>query len=170
MAGIINELLTQTQINQIINIIKDRCRRFQSFETQYESLFYEPYTQMRHKHTATSAIISGFAPSNFQIDGITSTDLNYGLNEKMVQPELRCEKGVFHIYSNGSALKGKKILERCKEMNSDITKTPSFFIIVVFVTKEGIFNKAEICLPNKYGVIVNRMTIYEATKLNAIIA
>ena len=74
MSKMLNELLSEKQRMQITAIVKDQCRRFQNLEKQYESLFYEPYTQMRHKHTATSAVLSGFAPGKFQIEGITSTD------------------------------------------------------------------------------------------------
>ncbi len=170
MIEMIGKLLTETQKAQIVEIIKDRSTRFRSFERQYETLFYEPYTQMRHKHSATSAVISGFAPGKFQIDGITSTDLNYGLNDKLVQPELRCEKGIFHIYSDGSDLKGKKILERCKELNDDITTPPLFFLIIVSIDKKGNLNKIDIWLPNKDAEIVDKATIYEKQKLIAISA
>ena len=166
----INSLLTQQQIFQIVRIIENQCRRFQSFEDQYDSLFYEPYTQMRHKHAATSAIISGFAPGQFEIDGITSTDLNYGLQNKLVQPELHCEKGIIHIYSDGSDLKGRKILERCSNMNSDLTMTPLFFMIIVHVNRAGILHKIEICLPDKYGTIVEKATIYQSSKANPLTA
>lgn len=157
----IGDLLTKTQIEQIVNVIEDRCRRFRSFEYQYESLFYEPYTTMRHKHTVTSAVISGFAPGQCHIEGITSRDLNYGLNDKLCQPELRCANGVFHIYSNGSDLKGKKIKERSKEYNFDITKTPLFFIIVVYIDQDGYFIAIDICVPNVDAKIVKRTTIYK---------
>lgn len=166
----VEELLTLQQKLEIVEIIKDRCRRFQSFENQYENLFYEPYTQMRHKHAATSAIISGFAPGKFHIDGITSEDLNYGLNDKLVQPELHCQKGIFHIYSDGSDLKGKKIIERCREMNSDITTPPVFFLVIVFMSKNGVLDKVEVRLPKEDGTIHSREVIYERPQMVAITA
>lgn len=122
----INRLLTTQQEYEIVAIIKRQCQRFQKLKNQYDSLFYEPYTQMRHKHTVTSAIISGFASGRFQIEGITSIDLKYGLNNMLVQPELTCKNGVFHIYSDGSNLKGKKILEHCNEMNGSTDSLPLF--------------------------------------------
>ena len=170
MRKMVEELLTLQQKFQIVEIIKDRCKRFQFFENQYENLFYEPYTQMRHKHTVTSAIISGFAPGKFHINGITSEDLNYGLNDKLVQPELHCQKGIFHIYSDGSDLKGKKIIEHCKEMNSDITEPPVFFLLIVFVNNDGVLNKVEVRLPKEDGTIHSREVIYESPKVVAITA
>ena len=124
---------------------------------------------MRHKHSVTTAIISGFAPGKFQIEGITSKDLNYGLRDKLVQPELSCEKGVFHIYSDGSDLKGRKIFERCKEMNDSIESPPVFFLLIVSVTKDGQLNKIEICLPDKEACIVERINIYVKEKIVAIL-
>ena len=161
MSSVIKKLLSMQQKNQIIEIIKDRCRRFKKIEMQYETLFYKPYTTMRHKYTATSAVLSGFAPGIISVDGITSTDLNYGLHNNLVQPELRCENGIFHIYSDGSDLKGKKIIERCKEMNSDLTTAPVFFLIIVHISKEGTLKKVEMCLPDKDGNIIIKDTIYE---------
>ena len=170
MSMMLNELLSEKQRIQITAIIKEQCRKFQNMEKQYESLFYEPYTQMRHKHSATSAVLSGFAPDKFQIEGITSSNLNYGLNGKMVQPELHCDNGIFHIYSDGSDLKGKKILERCAYMNSDISKPPVFFILIVHIDKKGILNKIEICLPNQEGTIIDREQIYEYPKVKTLTA
>lgn len=157
----VEELLTQQQCDLIVDIIKARCGRFKTFENQYGDLFYEPYTRMRHKHTVTSAIISGFAPGCFDIAGITSADLSYGLCDKMSQPELSCEKGVFHIYSDSSDLKGKKIVERCKSMNLDITKPPLFFLLVVYVSSKGDLKKIELCLPNKDASIRERYVMFE---------
>ena len=170
MSKMLNELLSEKQRVQITNIIKEQCYRFQCLEMQCASFFYEPYTQMRHKHAATSAVLSGFAPGKFQIEGITSTDLNYGLNKKMVQPELRCDNGIFHIYSNGSDLKGKMILERCADMIIDISSPPVFFILVVHIDKKGKLDKIEICLPNQEGTIVERGLIYECPKVKALTA
>ena len=157
----LEKLLTLAQQNSILEIIKAQCARYQEFENQYETLFYTPYTQMRHKYSATSAVISGFAPERLHIDGIASRNLNYGLNDMLVQPELSCEMGIFHIYSDGSDLKGKKIKERCREMNGDFSSPPLFFLLIVSVGKTGKLGKVELCLPDSGGVIVKRKTIYE---------
>lgn len=170
MRIMVKELLNSQQKSRIVEIIQERCRRFQSLEDQYDNLFYEPYTKMRHKHAATSAIISGFAPGKFHIDGITSEDLNYGLNNQMAQPELHCENGIFHIYSDGSDLKGKKIIDCCKKMNSDITKPPVFFLVIVFISKKGVLKKVEVCLPKQDGSIHSREIIYKRPKVVAITA
>ena len=166
----VDTLLTDSQKEQIVKIIRTQCNRFQTFENQFESLFYDPYTQMRHKHTVTSAIISGFAPGRFQIDGISSVDLNYGLHDKLVQPELYCEKGIFHIYSDGSDLKGGKLLQRCKEMNDDLSNQPVFFLIIASVSKIGQLKKVELCLPNQQGTIIERSAIYQRQKIVGITA
>ena len=161
----IDKLLSATQINEIVRVIKEQCKGFRVFKQKQNDLFYEPYTHMRHKYTVTSAVISGFAPGRNNIDGITCEDLNYGLNDNLIQPELTCENGVFHIYSNGSDLKGKKIIERCREMNADLSTTPVFFMIIVHVTKEGILNKIEIRLPDINNNTICKKTIYEESKV-----
>ena len=98
----IDQLLTDQQAHEIVEIIKIQCMHFQSFMKKGDSIFYGPYTQMRQKYSATSAVISGFAPGRFQIEGITSRNLYYGLHNGLVQPELSCENGIFHIYSSSN--------------------------------------------------------------------
>ena len=166
----IDQLLTDQQEDKIIEIIKNQCRRYQAWEEQSGTLFYEPYTKMRQKYSVTAAILSGFAPGQFQIEGITSADLNYGLNGGLAQPELSCESGIFHIYSDGSNLKGKKIAERCKEMNSSINSPPVFFLLIVTVSEGGQLNRVEICLPDQNGEIVSRKSIYAKEKIISITA
>ncbi len=166
----IENLLTEYQKRKVIEIVKTQCRRFQAYEIEKDRIFYEPYTNMRQKYSATSAVISGFAPGRFQIEGIKAVDLNYGLHNLLAQPELHCEMGVFHIYSDGSDLKGKKILERCKELNSNLDSAPVFFLIIVSVSKSGVLRKIEMCLPDKDGEIIRRERIYEPPELKAITA
>lgn len=157
--------VTQGEQYAIVKIIKERCYRFQSFEKQFDSLFYEPYTKARHKHTVTSAILSGFAPETLQIEGIEVKDLSYGLKGMLSQPELTNENGIFHIYSNGSDLKGKKIFERSKQYNADLTTYPIFFIIVVDVSNDGILHGVDVRMPNQEGTIVFKQSIYCASDL-----
>ena len=166
----VDELLTPKQEEQIVNIIKERCSWFQKVERENRGLYYEPYTKMRHKHSVTSAILSGFAPGVVNIEGITSEDLRYGLDGNLVQPELHCQNGTFHIYSNGSNLKGMKITERCKELNSDLSSMPLFFLVIVHVSKAGILKRVDICLPNAGGKIVETKKIYEPSKVVSITA
>lgn len=166
----LDRLLTSEQERRIVEIIKSQCRQYQHLEHERRSLFYEPYTQMRKKHEVTSAVISGFAPGRVEIEGIQTADLNYGLNDKLAQPELRCENGIFHIYSDGSDLKGKKIFERCEEMNKDVSNPPLFFIIVFFVSKDGALQKIEMRLPNKDGKMIETRIIHQTPKVTAMTA
>ena len=166
----IDQLLTDQQAHEIVEIIKIQCMHFQSCMKKCDSIFYGPYTQMRQKYSATSAVISGFAPGRFQIEGITSRNLYYGLHNGLVQPELSCENGIFHIYSGGSSLDGKPIKERCEKMNCSIDSPRFFFMIVVHVSTKGQLSKVEICLPNQKGEIVNRKSIYVKEKIVSITA
>lgn len=163
-------LLTSEQKKQIIVVIERSCYRFKTIQAQTESLFYEPYTEMRQKYSVTSAIISGFAPGRYDIRGISSSTIFYGLNNKLAQPELKCESGYFQIYSNGSDLKGTVIKERCQLYNCNLDTTPVFFLLVVTVSKNGDLKKIEICLPNKDGIIIDRDSIYEHSQLFSVTA
>lgn len=163
-------LLTGEQKKQIISIIERNCYRFKTIQAQTESLFYEPYTEMRQKYSVTSAIISGFAPGRYDIRGISSSTVYYGLNNKLAQPELKCENGYFQIYSNGSDLKGAVIKERCQLYNHNLETTPVFFLLVVTVSKKGDLKKIDICLPDEDGIIVSRASIYEHKQIISVSA
>lgn len=157
-----------TQQETIIKIIADRCMRFKSFEQQYGSLFYDPYTTMRKKHTLTSAVISGFAPNNDGeeiISGVTSTTIYYGTNDKMAQPELRTENAVFHIYSDGASQKTNVVKTRCSLYNSDFSTTPIFLLIIFRASKKGDLYGIDICIPNAEGTIIKRHEIYSQPKI-----
>lgn len=155
----LEQLLTKEQQDGIVSIIKNQCERFALFETQFENLFYEPYTKIRKKHSLTSAVISGFAPDRLNLEGITVVNLNYGLHNRLSQPELSCENGIFHVYSSGSDLNGKKIYERCNQYNSNIELSPLFFLIVFYVSKKGILTKVEMCLPDSNANIKERLNL-----------
>jgi len=157
--------LTKTQQHKIIETIANCCRRFQAFEREYKGLFHEPYTVMRHKHALTSAVLSGFAPGTMDIDGITTETVQYGLGCKLAQPELRTQNAVFHIYSNGSTLKGRLISDRCKVYNTDLNTLPIFFIIVFHATNKGALKKIEVCYLDENASIKSKETIYTAPKI-----
>lgn len=79
----LERLLTKEQQDEIVSIIKNQCERFALCEAQSRGLFYQPYTKMRKQHNLTSAVISGFAPDRLNLEGITVSDLNYGVYGKM---------------------------------------------------------------------------------------
>lgn len=161
----IDELIEKRLQTEIIEIIKEQCRKYREFSRMDYELYYEPYTVMRNKYMLTYAVISGFAPNRLNIEGLTSIDINYGLNEKLCQPELICENGIFHIYSKGSDLCGKKIIERSKKYNTNIDEYPLFFVIIFDVSKEGYLNSVEIRIPNSEGKMVESYFIYQRAKL-----
>ncbi len=168
--SMIESLLTKTQQEQIIKTIQSQCLRYQSFERQAEALYYEPYTNIRKKYSVTSAVISGFAPGRCKIDEVTVSDLNYGLQGKLSQPELYSANGVFHIYSDGSDLKGKRIKELSERYNGDLSSTPVFFLIVFSADKEGQLNKIEIRLPDATAQKYQKKVIYSSSNLISITA
>lgn len=165
--------INTAQQESIIRIITERCRRFKAFEQQFSSLFYDPYTTMRKKHTLTSAVISGFAPNDDGeeiIDGITSTTIYYGRNNKMAQPELRTENAVFHVYSDGASQKTDVVKTRCELYNSDLSKPPIFLLVIFRASKKGELYGIDICLPNTSGEIIERHAIYSQPKVAVLTA
>ena len=100
--------MTDQQEDKIIEIIKNQCRRYQAWEEQSGTLFYEPYTKMRQKYSVTAAILSGFAPGKFQIEGITSADLNYGLNGDWLNPNCLVKAGFFISIVTGQTSRERK--------------------------------------------------------------
>ena len=162
----INSLLSESQQNKIVEIIKKQCRKYQNFMKQKQILFYDPYTSMRRKYDLTSAVISGFSPDSFNVEELSVQDLNYGLNNKLCQPELRSQNGIFHIYSNGSDLKGQKIKERCREYNENLREYPVFFVIVFSAETDAKLQKVEIKLFNSDANIIESYTIYKKEKLS----
>jgi len=165
-----NDFLTTKQQKEIVNAIIDRCRRYKSLEEQFDSLFYKPYTKMREKHLLTSAVLSAFSPMELSIDGIKSNDIYYGLNNNLSQPELICDRGIFHIYSDGSNLKGNRITELSAKYNEDTMHTPVFFIIVFTADNSCNLTKVELCALDKNGSITERIMIYESVNSLAVIA
>lgn len=126
----INNLLTKEQISTVCRIINEQCRLFAAMEDNYDELFYEPYTTYRRSHSLTSAVLSGFAPKRLDDEGLTAVDIYYGLNNRLSQPEIYTDSSVFHIYSSGSDLKGKRILELAEMMNADLNMPPVFFLVI----------------------------------------
>lgn len=147
--------LTQVQLNEIIAVIKDRCNRFRTVE----NLFYEPYTCMRAKHTLTSAVISGFSPDDLEIEGLSSTNVFYGIGNKMAQPEISNENAIFQIYSDGASLDNQVIKDRCSDYNSDSTP-PIFFIIRYKANRKNILKSIDVCFLNKDATIIETHNIY----------
>ena len=117
----IEDYLSLDQIRGIIEVIKHRCLMFK----QYNELLYKPYAANRAKHCLTGVVISGFSPKFINIPGLKSEDVYYGLMDRLCQPEIRCDKAVFHIYSNGSKLNNKVIIDRCRKINA--TDIPPVF-------------------------------------------
>lgn len=148
----IHSILTEEQITSIVSIIETRCNMFQD---STDGLFYDPYSNMRGPHALTAAILTGFASVNMNVEGLTSQDVYYGLQNKMCQPELYNENGVFHIYSsNANCGKSKIVQERCKQYNTDMAQKPTFYIIQ-FAVKCNQLVRLALLLPDSKAQIVD---------------
>ncbi len=158
------DYITEEQKKSIIDIIIGRCRMFKEIDTRYHSQMYEPYSTMRKKHGLTPFVLSGFAPNVMNIDGLNVRDVNYGLNDKMTQPEVYNNSSVIHIYSDGSNLKSDEIKEKCKIYN-DSQENPIFFIIRFTAKDDGTLKKIEVLFLDSNAKIYEKQEIYKVPKL-----
>lgn len=149
------DYITSQQLSSIIEIIKNRCDQFNKFD----SLFYEPYTTMRKKHSLTLAVISGFSPDDMDIKGLKTQNVYYGLNDKMAQPEIHCKNAVIQIYSDGSKLNNYIIKTRCEEYNQD-TQKPIFFIVRFTANKKNVLKSIDICFLDSEANITETINVY----------
>ena len=156
----IEDYLSLDQVNSIIDVIKQRCLNFKKFN----DMFYKPYAAMRAKHSLTGAVISGFSPKHINIPGLKSEDVYYGLMNSLCQPEIRCDKAVFHIYSNGSKLNNKVIIDRCRKINAtDIP--PVFFIIQFYASEDGTLQSIKAKYFDSKARVIHIESIYQAAKV-----
>ena len=161
--------ITAKQQREICGIIQTQCRRFQEMEREYRTLFYEPYIAMRQKHSVTAAVLSGFTPTT-AITGFEINIIQYGLHDKLAQPELKSERAILQIYSNGSSLNAKVFMERCAEYNKDFSTLPVFMPIIFFTDAKGYLNRINAVLPNEKGVQVQQFPLYAKPKLEVVSA
>lgn len=151
------DILTQKQIDGIISTINERCKLFHD---RNEDLYYGPYVSMRKQHALTSAVLTGFAPENISIEGISSKDVHYGLLGKMCQPELFNENAIIHIYSSNANIETNNLVrERCKQYNTDIKNSKPIFCIIRFRVKNDQLIGLTMLLPNNEVKIVEEYEI-----------
>ena len=161
----IDELLSVAQRNAIVDIIKTRCRQYRTYVESGKGLYYELYTSMRKQHDLTSAILSGFSPSNLRVEGLTVVDIKYGLNDQLCQPEIRSKNGIFHIYSSSSDLKGNQIKKRAAYYNSDLNEYPVFFVIIFKTDKRSRLQMIKLKIFDSEAQVIEEHDIYTISKI-----
>ena len=159
--------ITEKQQHEICSIIQMQCRRFQEMEREYRSLFYEPYISMRQKYSVTTAVLSGFTPHT-AITGFKISIIHYGLHGKLAQPELKSERAILQIYSNGSNLNARVFKERCATYNEDFSTLPVFIPVVFYADEKGNLRRINAILPNKDGIQVEQFSLYTRPKLEVV--
>lgn len=161
----IDILLSDVLQQAIVDRIKRQCLRYKQLEAYANSLYYEPYSNSREKHTVTAAVLSGFAPDRFEMDGIDVVDLNYGLaTNRLTQPELISDMVIIQLYSNGAnPCKNRIVLERCRQYNGSDRAGKQFLLIRFWVDKKGNLSKIEAHLPDVNGVIIETKLLYKNT-------
>ena len=99
-------------------------------------------------------------PDRFIANGIEVTDVQYGLNNTLGQPELHSVNAIIQIYSNGSDLSANVIKERCQQYNQDETSRPQFLLIVFYSNSKQELTRIEAKYPNAAGNIIETKSLY----------
>ena len=102
-------------LEQIVEIIRQRCDRFANMVETDPELFYGPYSPHRKEHGLTHAVLSGFTGGMTSIEGLSCEEITYG--KGMGQPELRLGPYVMHIYNETAGLSSDTIRAKCKQFN-----------------------------------------------------
>lgn len=160
MISVIEQILTNELRNRIVQQIQVQFFRFKQYQQEENRLYYAPYATVRRKHTLTAAVLSGFAPDRFIANGIEVTDVQYGLNNTLGQPELHSVNAIIQIYSNGSDLSANVIKERCQQYNQDETSRPQFLLIVFYSNSKQELTRIEAKYPNAAGNIIETKSLY----------
>ena len=157
------DILLPSDLQQaIIETIKKQCFRYRQLEVYVSSIYYELYSNKREKYAVTAAVLSGFAPDRFEMDGIEVNDVTYGLStNSLTQPELISDTAVIQFYSNGAKpYQNKIVLERCRKYNSS-KESKQFLLVRFWVDKKGNLAKIEAQLPDANGVILTSKLLYK---------
>ena len=156
----IDDLISNEKISVIVDTLLAQSRRIQAHEKNEQALGYAPYLEKRGKYLATGLLLSALAPNQFVHKGFEITDVKYGLNNRLCQPEIRVDNAIIQVYSNGSDLNGKVIYERCKEYNKCGSSRPQFLLMVVAINAKGEISRIDIRRPDKSGTTVEKKQIY----------
>lgn len=161
------DLITESQIIQITDIIRNQCRLYDEKERAFENLFYDRYMKMRKKHDLTGAVISGFRTEKTKIDGLVISEIKYGIG--YWQPEIKNNNTVIHIYSDTNNLKSNIIKQYCKKYNSDLETCP-LYAFIIYKTNEYQLEDVTLVVPDSNGVELERFVLYKKTKVIVISA
>ena len=166
----VSEILSETLEQKIVQTIQNRCHRFMAAEKINNGLYYEPYTMSRKKYNLTAAVLSGFSPSAFSVEGVKIEDLNYGLSSCLCQPELHTDSAIIQIYSDGAKpLNNAIVRKRCREFNRADSANPHFLIIQFSASKNGILSAIRAIYPDENCNAVDEKVLFTAPKIKSIV-
>lgn len=161
----ISEILSETLESKIVQTIQSRCHQFAKSEKINSMLYYEPYTTYRKKYSLTAAVLSGFSPSAFSVEGVKTEDLKYGLANNLCLPELHSDSAIIQIYSDGAKpLNNAIVRNRCKEFNLVGSAKPQFLIIQFSASKDGILSAIHAMYPDENCNVVDEKVLFAAPK------
>lgn len=161
----ISEILSETLESKIVQTIQSRCHQFAEAEKTNNKLYYEPYTTYRKKHSLTAAVLSGFSPFAFLVEGVKTEDLKYGLANNLCLPELHTDSAIIQIYSDGAKpLNNTIVRNRCKEFNLAGSDKPHFLIIQFSASKNGTLSSIHAIYPDENCNVVDEKVLFTASK------
>lgn len=163
----LNDYLSFNQQQEIVARIKKGCIKYQNY---LKSDLYEPYTEMRQKHQLTSYVLSQFSPDKCSINGLLLRDKKYGLNNKMVQPELYSDNVILHLYSNGTSLKSKIVKKYCKLYNHNLDSKPIFLIVIFNANKDGDLKSVCVKLTNSDSSTKEKFILFTKHNLKLMVS
>lgn len=160
----IEQILSKSLDETIVKTIQRQCKRFQKHEAEARSLYYDPYTKRRKSYGLSSAVLSGFAPDRFKMDGVTIQDIQYSLpTAPLFQPELHTDIAIIQIYSSGANFQNNKVVqERCKKHNGTQLNEPHFLIIRFSADREGQLKRIEVLYLNEDCITVETKLLYKS--------
>ncbi len=162
----IKDILPAALEQKIVQTIQQRCRLFIEAEKNNRKLYYEPYAVSRKKHNLTSVVLSGFAPTFFNMENVETKDLSYGA-ANLCQPELHTDSAIVQIYSDGAKpMKNAIVQERCRKLNCKNGEIPHFLIIQFVASKNGALSAIRALYPDENCKIIEEKTLYTAPKVS----
>ena len=151
----IKDILPAALEQKIVQTIQQRCRLF---------IEAEPYAVSRKKHNLTSVVLSGFAPTFFNMENVETKDLSYGA-ANLCQPELHTDSAIVQIYSDGAKPMKNAIVQE-RKLNCKNGEIPHFLIIQFVASKNGALSAIRALYPDENCKIIEEKTLYTAPEVS----
>ena len=153
--------VTKEQLDVIVGIIINQAAMLAEMKNEnkrkYSMLFDEDFIRGRGTYGGTGSILSGFREDTM-IPGIKIKKVNYGLNDKLCQPELESDGAIIQIYSASASLNTKEIIKKCKEAKKS---NKIFSVIQFFMSKKSVLKKIDFVCFDENAKEIYRKVLYQ---------